>query len=397
MGSSAPVIDAHIHFTPPSMAKELRAVADVEPYWGLLATPDKHNHTEQGWATAERTIEDMDAAGIDRSILLAEYRQNHGECVKRNDQSIEIIQRWSERITAFACIQPISGKSAIDELERCLAAGMAGVGELNPYGQGYSLTDPNVLDFMGYCEERAIPVNLHVSEPIGHYYFGKATTPLMEFWELARRFPDLQIILAHWGGGLFLYEIMPDIKRDLRNVHYDMAGSPLLYPTDRIFTSALACIEPEKLLYASDYPLLIVPEEQDEPDFRPFLREIEAVELEADAREAIMGGNAERLLSGTKRTREGERAPQHSYTTDHVMNEVTSISPDEKMISEFASIAIVAEVWPETRSIFERHKLPWRNSPVPFWEPIAQSAAARGMTSSQVDSLLGALNDEIQR
>ena len=44
----------------------------------------------QGWVIAERMIADMDAAGIDRGVLLGEYRRSHDDCVVRNDQTLAI-------------------------------------------------------------------------------------------------------------------------------------------------------------------------------------------------------------------------------------------------------------------------------------------------------------------
>jgi predicted TIM-barrel fold metal-dependent hydrolase len=122
-------IDMHAHYTPPAMASDLEAFAEQEPYWGLLITPDPINHTEQGWATPERTIEDMDQAGIDRVVLLGESQQNHDSCAKRNDEGLEIMRRWPERVMAFAVVQPKAGEKAGVELERCLDEGMKGVGD----------------------------------------------------------------------------------------------------------------------------------------------------------------------------------------------------------------------------------------------------------------------------
>jgi hypothetical protein len=215
-------IDAHIHFTPPEMAANLAAFAEQEPYWGLLVMGDAANHTVQGWATAERMIVDMDRAGVDRVMLMGEYRQRHEACVARNDQALALLRRWPDRISAFAVVQPKAGRGALDELARCLDAGMAGVGELGPYGQGYTLDDPDFLRLAEACIRRDVPLNLHVSEEIGHFYLGKSTTPLLHYYRLACRYPELKLILAHWGGGLLFYEIMPEVRRNLRNVWFGL-------------------------------------------------------------------------------------------------------------------------------------------------------------------------------
>jgi hypothetical protein len=217
-------IDAHTHYTPPSMVEDLAGFAEQEPYWGLLITPDPVNHTEQGWATPERMIEDMDRAGFDRVVLLGESQQNHDNCIARNDQGLDIVRRWPDQVMAFAVIQPKAGQKALDELERCLDGGMVGVGELGAYSQGYALDDSEFLQLVEACINHDVPLNLHVSEEIGHYYLGKSTTPLRHYHRLAQRYPELRLILSHWGGGLFLYEIMPEVRHDLRNVWYDMAA-----------------------------------------------------------------------------------------------------------------------------------------------------------------------------
>ena len=57
------------------------------------------------------------------------------------------------------------------------------------------------------------------------------------------------------GGGLFIYEHMPEVRRALRNVLYDTAAIPFLYEPS-ILSAAVASGIGEKLLYGSDYPIL---------------------------------------------------------------------------------------------------------------------------------------------
>ncbi len=130
-------IDAHIHDIPPALAADLDAFIAAEPFWGLMLAPLPDGRSIQGWATAERMIADMGAAGIDKVVLMGEYRRSHEGCVARNDQALEIVRRWPDRVIAFAMLQPKAGQAALDELARCLDGGMSGVGELSPYGQGF--------------------------------------------------------------------------------------------------------------------------------------------------------------------------------------------------------------------------------------------------------------------
>lgn len=387
-------IDAHVHYTPPSLAEDLAAFTEQEPYWGLLLNPET---SIQGWATAERMIEDMDRAGIDKVVVVAEYRQRHENCLARNDQGLEIARRWPGRVITFACIQPKAGPPALDELKRCRDGGMAGVGELNPYGQCYTLDDPDFLRLIEACIDYDLPLNLHVSEEVGHFYPGKSTTPLRHYYELACRYPELKLILAHWGGGLFFYEIMPEVRRNLANVWYDTAASPLLYPTGAIFNVALQCIDPRKILYGSDYPLLIYPRRQREPDFRPFLAEIEAMGLPPELSAGILGDNAARLFGligpdTPAQEAQNQAAPRKSRPSPII---TTISAPEQSTITGLMAVRAVAEVWPQTRAVFDKHGIPWQDTAVPFWEPVVQAAAARGYNSQTRQRLLDELNEAI--
>ena len=394
-------IDAHVHYMPPALADALDDFAAEEPFWALMMAGVSPGRSIQGWATAERMIADMDQAGIDRVVLMGEYRQQQRLCASRNDQAIALVRRWPERISAFAVLQPKAGQAALDELARCLDAGLTGVGELGPYGQGYRLDDPDFLRLVEACIRYDIPLNLHTNEEVGRFYPGKATTPLLHYYGLAQRYPELKLILAHWGGGLFFYELMPEVRRTLRNVWYDTAGSPLLFATPAIFQVALQCVDPHKLLYASDYPLRLYPKTQREPDFRPFLVEIEALGLPADVESAVLGDNAARLLGvrvaggrESGRPLGGNQGVTIPLRGTQVAPSPQSPIPDSPSpISAHLAVAAVAAAWPATAAIFEKYGIPWHDSPVPYWEPILQAAAARGLGPEARARLLAELNE----
>jgi uncharacterized protein len=375
-------IDAHIHYTPPELRDGLADFMRAEPFWGLMLAPSE-GKSVQGWASAERMIADMDAAGIDQVWLLGEYRRSHEACVARNNQTLALMRRWPERVVGFAIVQPLAGPEALDEVNRCLDAGMAGVGELGPYGQGYRLHDPDFMRLAELCAARGAPINLHTNEEVGRFYPGKAGTPLRDYYRLAATLPELKLILAHWGGGLPFYELMPDVRRTLQNVWYDTAASPLLFRTKEIFDVTLRCVEARKLLYASDYPLLVCPRRQTEPDFRPFLEEIDALCLPAVTYAGVMGENAARLLNTAAARYGGDTTTRPPASST-------------QSITELTSVAAIAETWPATQKIFERYGIPWNDSPVAFWEPVVQAAAARGLGSDGVARLVRELQEAIQ-
>ena len=380
------IIDAHVHYTPPELQAHLEEFIRAEPYWGLLMGGP---NSIQGWVSAERMIEDMDRAEVDKVVLVGEYRRRHDGCVARNDEALAISRRYRDRVIPFAMLQPKAGQAALDELARCLDAGMIGVGELGPYGQGYRLDDRDFSRVVEACINYGIPINLHVNEEVGRYYGGKAATPLLHIYQVAERYPELKLILSHWGGGLLFYELMPDVQKVLKNVWYDTAASPLLYPTPRIFGAALAAVDQRKLLYGSDYPLRVYPRVQKEPDFRPFLAEIEALGLPPGARGDFLGGNAARLLR--IQVDEGRISPSSRTQGREVI--VNGAGGELIEIVPHMAVAAVALTWPETQRIFEEYGIPWHDSPVPYWEPIAQAAAAHGLDPDEQARLLAELNE----
>jgi predicted TIM-barrel fold metal-dependent hydrolase len=105
------------------------------------------------------------------------------------------------------------------------------------------------------CVEYDRPWLVHASEPVGHRYPGKGLATPDEICALAIAYPELRIAAAHWGGGLPFYELMPKVREQLRNVVYDSAATTYLYDF-RIFRQALDITGPEKVLFASDYPVL---------------------------------------------------------------------------------------------------------------------------------------------
>jgi hypothetical protein len=103
---------------------------------------------------------------------------------------------------------------------------------------------------------------------------------------MALRFPDLRLVLAHWGGGLAFYELMPEVKEALRNVYYDTAATTYLYSFD-IFPRVIDIVGPYKVIFGSDYPLL---------DQQKFLQRVKNSGLQAEELRAVLAGNAEEVF-----------------------------------------------------------------------------------------------------
>ena len=169
-------------------------------------------------ASAEDVVASMQAAGVDKTVVMGFPWKEGAICKAHNDYLLDAIRRFPTQLIGFACIQPLDARDA-QELSRCLDGGMMGLGELGPDGQKFDIEDKWVLQASAeVLQSHDRPLLVHSSEPIGHQYDGKGKTFPWRLLKLAQNFPDLKIVLAHWGGGLPFYELMPEVRAALGNV-----------------------------------------------------------------------------------------------------------------------------------------------------------------------------------
>ena len=191
------------------------------------------------------------------------------------------------RLIGFCSVNPAWGKGAVEEAERCADSGLRGIGELHADSQGFDVADRETLaPLMDLAMRRDLPVLMHSSEPVGHAYPGKGTTTPDLLYRMVRNFPDNIIICAHWGGGLPLYTLMPELPAEIRNVYFDSAASPFLYHP-AIYSTVLDVSGPHHILFGTDYPLL---------SYKRSLDYLGEAHLDPGQRERILGRNAQELL-----------------------------------------------------------------------------------------------------
>lgn len=291
------VIDAHIHLYAEEVTRDPRAwaVKMREPHWQSCVVPEQ-GKSVQGWSSVKQLLLDMDASGVDQAVLLGWYWENHETCVAHNRFYAECIAQHPDRLHAFATVNPLAGKTALDEVDWAVEHGFVGLGEFLPQVQGYDLRHEAWLRVVERAVKLALPINLHVTETVGHEYVGRVETPLADYVWLAKEYPEAKLILAHWGGLLPFYELNPTVRKALKNVYYDMAASPLLYDK-RIYEAVLAAVSPQKIIFGTDYPLLLQPKRLRKPSFQPILEQIETLNWPESIRSAVFCANIMDLIS----------------------------------------------------------------------------------------------------
>ena len=277
------VLDIHTHIFPPKICQDRKSFFPGEPDFELLYRDEKKGPL----STADGLIKAMDRDGIRASVTFG-FPWRKPELVRgSNDNVLEAMTRYPNRLLGFACLNP-ELPEALEEGERCLQAGMKGLGELAFYSPP---SGGSWLERMGPLVHLAakweVPVLLHINEPVGHQYPGKGRQPFWEIYELIKSFPAVCFILAHWGGGLWWYQLMKrEVEKVLTNTYFDTAASPFLYRPE-IYGFAVKILGSKKILYGSDFPLL---------GLERYLRELDQAGLTQEQRAAILGGNSQRLL-----------------------------------------------------------------------------------------------------
>lgn len=280
------VIDCHVHLYWPLVNADPSAWARArgETHWASLAVRRRKNgRPVQDFPSVDDLLREMDAAGVDRAVLLGWYWQTAKSCEEQNAFFAEGIRAHPDRLSACVTVYPPAGAEHVErEFARAAQAGFQGVGELSPHSQHYRVDHPAFERALALAGSHGWPVNLHVTDPHARPYPGQIVTPLEDFDRLAHGFPHTTFILAHWGG-------FASARR--ANVYFDTAASPLSHPPE-VWRRGVAALGAERVLFGSDFPLRLYPTVDDGSGLGRMVREARGAGLAAEA--AVLGGNAAR-------------------------------------------------------------------------------------------------------
>ncbi|MBU4067242.1 MAG: amidohydrolase family protein [Proteobacteria bacterium] len=276
------IIDFHTHVFPEEIREDREKYFPHEPAFKLLYSSPKSK-----LAGVKEIVDSMDIEGVDKSVVLGFAWRSSDLSKRHNDYILEAIDRFPERLVGFCCVDPFN-KEAVHEVVRCLESGLSGIGEIAFYQSGIDEASQEKLKpLMEICEDKNLPVLIHTNEPVGHFYPGKTINTLEQIYALVKKFSNNKIVLAHWGGGMFFFNLLKkEVGEYLKNVYFDTAASPFLY-YPQIYQTAVQIIGKNKILFGSDFPLLKPAQ---------YFKELEEAGLSKDEIESICGNNAVSLL-----------------------------------------------------------------------------------------------------
>ena len=283
-------------------------------------------------ATHDVTIhlKNMDIAGIDMAVLSGTEVDSLEEAKLFNNHFATIIKQHPGRFSALATTLPLGGKPALDELQRAVKVlGLKGV-LINALVKDQPVDSRRLWPFYEKVCELDVPVFVHPS--IKLQGFDACRAPYDLFRTIAREFdmalatirlcvggvleefPELKVIVAHFGGGFsslkermdryvdFLGEkfwtgkplisapYLDNYNKYFGRLYFNMAGREAGLQT---IECALTNISPNRLLFATDYPSNFI---DDGNGMRVYIEKIRQIDLDKKSIEGMLGANAIDLL-----------------------------------------------------------------------------------------------------
>ena len=200
----------------------------------------------------------------------------------RNDATATFAAAHPDRLIGFMALHPFD-PDCLEELERCRTdLGLRGI-KLAPNYQNYDPLDSRALAIYGEAQRHGLPILFHQGTSAVRTAPIRYAHPLL-IDEIAIRYPDLRIIMAHLGHPWQVETCV--VIRKHPHVYADLSGN--FYRPFSFWEQMVKVVEwnvAHKVLLGSDYPITTVQESID--GLRRVNRIVEGTRLPQVPEEAI--------------------------------------------------------------------------------------------------------------
>lgn len=240
---------------------------------------DFHAHIGRSWVGWEENkigpaemLKIYDQFGIEKSCI-SSWNLSY-DPIAGNDEVAAVIKQYPDRYIGFGVISPRWSPTVADEVDRCIEKlGMKGI-KLHPTLNSWPADSPLVYPVMERIVKHGVPVLFHTwNDDFSHP---------SRVGRLAKLFPTAKIAMGHMGFEAFYDAAF--IAKEMPNVYLDTTGS---YNEVRTLREVVRIAGKEKVVFGTDGPALNIPVE---------LAMIQHADIPEDAKTAILGENAARLL-----------------------------------------------------------------------------------------------------
>lgn len=262
------IIDFHVHCFSDDIAQ--KAITTLSECSKIPARTD---------GTLAGIRQSMKKAGIDKSVIMS---------IATKPRQVVKINRWAMSIPGndiipFGTVHP-GFEHWESELEIIHGAGIKGI-KLHPDYQEFYVDSPEIFPIYEKAAELGLVVLFHAGHDIGLPPPYHCTPERMR--NVVRALPEAKLVAAHMGG----YDYWDEVERCLagENLYFDTSYS-LHKMSHEQFIRIVSKHGLDKILFGTDSPWRDQSEE---------LKRLLDMKLPEDTTEAILGGNAARLLGLT--------------------------------------------------------------------------------------------------
>jgi aminocarboxymuconate-semialdehyde decarboxylase len=335
-GSKTYAVDLHCHVHTPAadeIAKKSESpAADPLARYGDPRTMERQKQLraelDRKLTSVEQRLKDMDKMGIDVQAISTSPMQYYygldadvGRQTSRriNERLAEIAAAHPDRFVALGTVPMQAPELAVAELEYCIKQlGFRGL-EIGTNVAGVELADSRFEPVFAKAEELGAVLFLHPSgftEPrrLGqHFLTNVIGNPLdttvalahIVFGGVLERHPGLKFVAAHGGGYMGHYPARMDHAYKVRPECHDHIKRPPSYYLKKIYYDTMV-FSPTQLqhlvnLWGADHVVIGTDYPYDMGYYKPvdFVNDVKS--LTRVQRDAIIGGNAAKLLKLKKR------------------------------------------------------------------------------------------------
>lgn len=260
------VIDAHAHIYPEKIARA--AVEGIQDFYGV-----KFQKCE---GTAEDLLAHGEKIGTEHYFVLGVATAAKQVASINSFISAEV--KKHKEFVGFGTVHPSMAENEIlSEIERFKGLGITGL-KLHPDFQKFNIDDEGMLCAYRFCQEIDMPVMFHT----GDDRYDSSSPARMA--KIARRFPRLRCIGAHFGGYSRWSEL--EAYEGLDNVFFDTSSSLFRLPKEKAVRIILHH-GVSKFMFGTDYPMW--PHEEE-------IKRFMALDLTSKEQEDILFYNAKNFI-----------------------------------------------------------------------------------------------------
>ncbi len=322
------IIDFHSHYFPPGYVEAIKAgpsnfrITTDDDGNPVLHSPGDYNVLVPGHRDVEYRRRVLDDVGVDMQVISFTAPGTSIESPQRaaelapviNDGLAEAAAAYPDRFAALGHLPLNNPEAAARELDRVLdELALPGV-MLYSNASGVALADHRFWPLYERASDSGAVVYIHPTYPLGVEAMEEfMLMPLVGFLldttlaaahlvfaGVPERFPGIRWVLCHNGGTIpFLAERLDRGYEAFRRCRENLSKPPSEYLKDFYYDTVNfdpACLQlsidfagPDRIVAGSDYPHMI-------GSLEKMKKSIAALQISDRDRDALLGGNARRLL-----------------------------------------------------------------------------------------------------